>query len=101
MDPRKLIMRFAQESSLDELIECLEGAINEYKQSIPSEKADNFRKLCMAASIVLAKRLLEEDPSGQRIMQRMDEMDKMEKKLEDEEDKPRNPFSRFGGLGND
>lgn len=45
-------MRFAQESSLDELIECLEGAINEYKQSIPSEKADNFRKLCMAASIV-------------------------------------------------
>ena len=95
------MMRFAQESSLDELIECLEGAINEYKQSIPSEKADNFRKLCMAASIVLAKRLLEEDPSGQRIMQRMDEMDKMEKKLEDEEDKPRNPFSRFGGLGND
>ena len=101
MDPRKLMMRFAQESSLDELIECLEGAINEYKQSIPSEKADNFRKLCMAASIVLAKRLLEEDPSGQRIMQRMDEMDKMEKRLEDEEDKPRNPFSRFGGLGND
>ena len=101
MDPRKLIMRFAQESSLDELIECLEGAINEYKQSIPSEKADNFRKLCMAASIVLAKRLLEEDPSGERIMQRMDEMDKMEKRLEDEEDKPRNPFSRFGGLGND
>ena len=101
MDPRKLMMRFAQESSLDELIECLEGAINEYKQSMPSEKADNFRKLCMAASIVLAKRLLEEDPSGQRIMQRMDEMDKLEKRLEDEEDKPRNPFSRFGGLGND
>ena len=101
MDTRKLMMRFAQESSLDELIECLEGAINEYKQSIPSEKADNFRKLCMAASIVLAKRLLEEDPSGQRIMQRMDEMDKMDKRLEDEEDKPRNPFSRFGGLGND
>ena len=101
MDTRKLMMRFAQESSLEELIECLEGAINEYKQSIPSEKADNFRKLCMAASIVLAKRLLEEDPSGQRIMQRMDEMDKMEKRLEDEEDKPRNPFSRFGGLGND
>ena len=101
MDTRKLMMRFAQESSLDELIECLEGAINEYKQSIPSEKADNFRKLCMAASIVLAKRLLEEDPSGQRIMQRMDEMDKMEKRLEDEEDKSRNPFSRFGGLGND
>ena len=101
MDTRKLMMRFAQESSLDELIECLEGAINEYKQSIPSEKADNFRKLCMAASIVLAKRLLEEDPSGQRIMQRMDEMDKMEKRLEDEEDKLRNPFSRFGGLGND
>ena len=101
MDTRKLMMRFAQESSLDELIECLEGAINEYKQSIPSEKADNFRKLCMAASIVLAKRLLEEDPSGQRIMQRMDEMDKMEKRLEDEEDKPRNHFSRFGGLGND
>ena len=101
MDTRKLMMRFAQESSLDELIECLEGAINEYKQSIPSEKADNFRKLCMAASIVLAKRLLEEDPSGQRIMQRMDEMDKMEKRLEDEEDKARNPFSRFGGLGND
>ena len=101
MDTRKLMMRFAQESSLDELIECLEGAINEYKQSIPSEKADNFRKLCMAASIVLTKRLLEEDPSGQRIMQRMDEMDKMEKRLEDEEDKPRNPFSRFGGLGND
>ena len=101
MDTRKLMMRFAQESSLDELIECLEGAINEYKQSIPSEKADNFRKLCMAASIVLAKRLLEEDPSGQRIMQKMDEMDKMEKRLEDEEDKPRNPFSRFGGLGND
>ena len=101
MDTRKLMMRFAQESSLDELIECLEGAINEYKQSMPSEKADNFRKLCMAASIVLAKRLLEEDPSGQRIMQRMDEMDKMEKRLEDEEDKSRNPFSRFGGLGND
>ena len=101
MDTRKLMMRFAQESSLDELIECLEGAINEYKQSIPSEKADNFRKLCMAASIVLAKRLLEEDPSGQRIMQRMDEMDKMDKRLEDEENKPRNPFSRFGGLGND
>ena len=101
MDPRKLMMRFAQESSLDELIECLEGAINEYKQSIPSEKADNFRKLCMAASIVLAKRLLEEDPSGERIMQKMDEMDKMEKRLEDEENKPRNPFSRFGGLGND
>ena len=101
MDPRKLMMRFAQESSLDELIECLEGAINEYKQSIPSEKADNFRKLCMAASIVLAKRLLEEDPSGERIMQKMDEMDKLEKRLEDEEDKPRNPFSRFGGLGND
>lgn len=101
MDARKLMMRFAQESSLDELIECLEGAINEYKQSIPSEKADNFKKLCMAASIVLAKRLLEEDPSGQRIMQRIDEMDKMEKRLEDEEDKPRNPFSRFGGLGND
>ena len=101
MDTRKLMMRFAQESSLDELIECLEGAINEYKQSIPSEKADNFRKLCMAASIVLAKRLLEEDPSGERIMQRMDEMDKMEKRLEDEEDKPRNPFSRFDGLGND
>lgn len=101
MDTRKLMMRFAQESSLDELIECLEGAINEYKQSIPSEKADNFRKLCMAASIVLAKRLLEEDPSGQRIMQRMDEMDKMDKRLEDEEDKSRNPFSRFGGLGND
>ena len=101
MDTRKLMMRFAQESSLDELIECLEGAINEYKQSIPSEKADNFGKLCMAASIVLTKRLLEEDPSGQRIMQRMDEMDKMEKRLEDEEDKPRNPFSRFGGLGND
>ena len=101
MDPRKLMMRFAQESSLDELIESLEGAINEYKQSIPSEKADNFRKLCMAASIVLAKRLLEEDPSGQRIMQRMDEMDKMEKRLEDEEDKPRNPSSRFGGLVND
>ena len=94
-------MRFAQESSLDELIECLEGAINKYKQSIPSEKADNFRKLCTAASIVLAKRLLEEDPSGERIMQRMDEMDKMEKRLEDEEDKSRNPFSRFGGLGND
>ena len=101
MDPRKLIMRFAQESSLDELIDCLEGAINEYKQSLQSEKADSFRKLCMAASIVLAKRLLEEDPSGQKIMQRMDEMDKMEKRLEDEEDKPRNPFSRFGGLGND
>lgn len=101
MDTRKLMMRFAQESSLDELIECLEGAINEYKQSMPSEKADNFRKLCMAASIVLAKRLLEEDPSGQRIMQRMDEMDKMDKRLEDEEDKSRNPFSRFGGLGND
>ena len=101
MDTRKLMMRFAQESSLDELIECLEGAINEYKQSIPSEKADNFRKLCMAASIVLAKRLLEEDPSGQRIMQRNDEMDKMDKRLEDEEDKSRNPFSRFGGLGND
>ena len=101
MDTRKLMMRFAQESSLDELIECLEGAINEYKQSIPSEKADNFRKLCMAASIVLAKRLLEEDPSGERIMQRMDEMDKMDKRLEDEEDKSRNPFSRFGGLGND
>ena len=101
MDHRKLIMRFAQESSLDELIECLEGAINEYKQSMPSEKADNFRKLSMAASIVLAKRLLEEDPSGQRIMQRMDEMDKLEKRLEDEEDKSRNPFSRFGGLGND
>ena len=78
MDTRKLMMRFAQESSLDELIECLEGAINEYKQSIPSEKADNFRKLCMAASIVLAKRLLEEDPSGQKIMQRMDEMDKIQ-----------------------
>ena len=76
------MMRFAQESSLDELIECLEGAINEYKQSIPSEKADNFRKLCMAASIVLAKRLLEEDPSGERIMQRMDEMDKMAQKRE-------------------
>lgn len=101
MDPRKLMMRFAQESSLDELIECLEGAINEYKQSISSEKADNFRKLCTAASIVLAKRLLEEDPSGERIIQRIDEMDKMEKRLEDEEDKPRNPFSRFGGLGND
>ena len=101
MDHRKLIMRFAQESSLDELIECLEGAINEYKQSLQSEKADSFRKLCMAASIVLAKRLLEEDPSGQRIMQRMDEMDKMDKRLEDEEDKSRNPFSRFGGLGND
>ena len=101
MDPRKLMMRFAQESSLDELIECLEGAINEYKQSMPSEKADSFRKLCMAASIVLAKRLLEEDPSGQRIMQRIDEMDKMDKRLEDEEDKSRNPFSRFGGLGND
>ena len=101
MDTRKLMMRFAQESSLDELIECLEGAINEYKQSIPSEKADAFRKLCMAASIVLAKRLLEEDPSVERIMQKMDEMDKMEKRLEDEEDKPRNPFSRFGGLGND
>ena len=101
MDPRKLIMRFAQESSLDELIDCLEGAINEYKQSIPSEKADNFRKLCMAASIVLAKRLLEEDPSGERIMKKMDKMDEMEKRLEDEEDKPRNPFSRFGGLGND
>ena len=94
-------MRFAQESSLDELIDCLEGAINEYKQSLQSEKADSFRKLCMAASIVLAKRLLEEDPSGQRIMQRMDEMDKMDKRLEDEEDKSRNPFSRFGGLGND
>ena len=101
MDTRKLIMRFAQESSLDELIDCLEGAINEYKQSLQSEKADSFKKLCMAASIVLAKRLLEEDPSGQRIMQRMDEMDKMDKRLEDEEDKSRNPFSRFGGLGND
>ena len=101
MDPRKLMMRFAQESSLDELIECLEGAINEYKQSMPSEKADSFRKLCMAASIVLAKRLLEEDPSGQRIMQRIDEMDKLDKRLEDEENKSRNPFSRFGGLGND
>ena len=101
MDPRKLMMRFAQESSLDELIECLEGAINEYKQSMPSEKADSFRKLCMAASIVLAKRLLEEDPSGQRIIQRIDEMDKLDKRLEDEEDKSRNPFSRFGGLGND
>ena len=101
MDTRKLMMRFAQESSLDELIECLEGAINEYKQSIPSEKADSFRKLCMAASIVLAKRLLEEDPSGQRIIQRIDEMDKLDKRLEDEEDKSRNPFSRFGGLGND
>ena len=101
MDTRKLIMRFAQESSLDELIDYLEGAINEYKQSLQSEKADSFKKLCMAASIVLAKRLLEEDPSGQRIMQRMDEMDKLEKRLEDEEDKPRNPFSRFGGLGND
>ena len=101
MDPRKLMMRFAQESSLDELIECLEGAINEYKQSMPSEKADSFRKLCMAASIVLAKRLLEEDPSGQRIRQRIDEMDKMDKRLEDEEDKSRNLFSRFGGLGND
>lgn len=55
----------------------------------------------MAASIVLAKRLLEEDPSGQRIMQRIDEMDKMDKRLEDEANKPRNPFSRFGGLGND
>ena len=101
MDTRKLMMRFAQESSLDELIECLEGAINEYKQSIPSEKADSFRKLCMAASIVLAKRLLEEDPSGQRIIQRIDKMDKLDKRLEDEEDKSRNPFSRFGGLGND
>ena len=101
MDPRKLMMRFAQESSLDELIECLEGAINEYKQSMPSEKADSFRKLCMAASIVLAKRLLEEDPSGQRIIQRIDEMDKLDKRLEDEENKSRNPFSRFGGLGND
>ena len=101
MDTRKLMMRFAQESSLDELIESLEGAINEYKQSLQSEKADSFRKLCMAASIVLAKRLLEEDPSGQRIMQRMDEMDKMEKRLEDEENKPRNPYSRFGGLVND
>ena len=101
MDPRKLMMRFAQESSLDELIESLEGAINEYKQSLQSEKADSFRKLCMAASIVLAKRLLEEDPSGQRIMQRIDEMDKMDKRLEDEENKPRNPFSRFGGLEND
>lgn len=101
MDTRKLMMRFAQESSLDELIDCLEGAINEYKQSLQSEKDDSFKKLCMAASIVLAKRLLEEDPSGQRIMQRMDEMDKMDKRLEDEENKPRNPFSRFGGLGND
>ena len=101
MDTRKLMMRFAQESSLDELIECLEGAINEYKQSMPSEKADSFRKLCMAASIVLAKRLLEEDPSGQRIIQRIDEMDKLDKRLEDEENKSRNPFSRFGGLGND
>ena len=101
MDTRKLIMRFAQESSLDELIECLEGAINEYKQSLQSEKADSFRKLCMAASIVLAKRLLEEDPSGERIVQRMDEMDKLDKRLEDEENKSRNPFSRFGGLGND
>ena len=101
MDHRKLIMRFAQESSLDELIECLEGAINEYKQSLQSEKADSFRKLCMAASIVLAKRLLEEDPSGERIVQRMDEMDKLDKRLEDEENKSRNPFSRFGGLGND
>ena len=101
MDPRKLMMRFAQESSLDELIESLEGAINEYKQSLQSEKADSFRKLCMAASIVLAKRLLEEDPSGQRIIQRIDEMDKLDKRLEDEENKSRNPFSRFGGLGND
>ena len=101
MDHRKLIMRFAQESSLDELIECLEGAINEYKQSLQSEKADSFRKLCMAASIVLAKRLLEEDPSGERIVQRMDEMDKLDKRLEDEENKSRNPFSRFGGLEND
>lgn len=101
MDHRKLIMRFAQESSLDELIECLEGAINEYKQSLQSEKADSFRKLCMAASIVLAKRLLEEDPSGERIVQRMDEMDKLDKRLEDEENKSQNPFSRFGGLGND
>ena len=101
MDHRKLMMRLAQESSLDELIESLEGAIGEYKQSIPSEKEDAFRKICMASSIVLAKRLLEEDPSGQRIMKRMDEMDKMDKRLEDEEDKSRNPFSRFGGLGND
>ena len=101
MDHRKLIMRFAQESSLDELIECLEGAINEYKQSLQSEKADSFKKLCMAASIVLAKRLLEEDPSGERIVQRMDEMDKLDKRLEDEENKSRNPFSRFGGLEND
>ena len=101
MDHRKLMMRLAQESSLDELIESLDGAIGEYKQCIPSEKEDAFRKICMAASIVLAKRLLEEDPSGERIVQRMDEMDKLDKRLEDEENKSRNPFSRFGGLEND
>lgn len=101
MDHRKLMMRLAQESSLDELIESLDGAIGEYKQCIPSEKEDAFRKICMASSIVLAKRLLEEDPSGEQIIQKMNKMDEMEKKLEDEGSKSRNPFSRFGGLGND
>ena len=55
----------------------------------------------MASSIVLAKRLLEEDPSGEQIIQKMNKMDEIEKKLEDEGSKSRNPFSRFGGLGND